>query len=360
MNHAWLAAGVAAVLAVAVALHRLGDAALYPIFLIALLLGIVFVVTDFGFAGGFRDLLLAGDTRAISASLLIPAVAALVVIPVATLGGTHGRFVAGIGPMLLIGAALFGIGMQLANGCGSGSLVAAGAGSRRMWLALPFFCLGSLLGSLALPVAMLLPEAPGVDLPLRLGTWGGLAATLGLIALVALGLWRWGGAPAFSQLRAAALIGTLAAAMFLAVGEPWGITMGLTVTGAKGAMAVGLDPSDMAFWSWTGPKAMLANPLLSMPSALGDLGLLLGAMLAAGATGRFRGATRLALRPAIAAALGGLAMGVGARLSSGCNIGAFVGGISSGSLHGFVWMVAVLPGCWLGIRLRPWFGMTMR
>ncbi|MCC6716767.1 MAG: YeeE/YedE family protein, partial [Acetobacteraceae bacterium] len=54
--------------------------------------------------------------------------------------------------------------------------------------------------------------------------------------------------------------------------------------------------------------------------------------------------------------LGGLLMGVGARLSAGCNVGAFLGGASSGSLHGLVWLLACLPGCWLGIRLRPMFG----
>jgi hypothetical protein len=51
-------------------------------------------------------------------------------------------------------------------------------------------------------------------------------------------------------------------------------------------------------------------------------------------------------------------MGVGARPSFGCNIGALVGGIASGSLHGLIWFFAVPPGCWVGIELRPWFGMS--
>ena len=32
-------------------------------------------------------------------------------------------------------------------------------------------------------------------------------------------------------------------------------------------------------------------------------------------------------------------MGIGARFAFGCNIGAFIGGIASGSLHGWVWLV---------------------
>jgi uncharacterized membrane protein YedE/YeeE len=51
-------------------------------------------------------------------------------------------------------------------------------------------------------------------------------------------------------------------------------------------------------------------------------------------------------------------MGIGARLAFGCNIGALVGGISSGSLHGFVWFAAALPGTWLGLKLRPLFGLS--
>jgi len=52
-------------------------------------------------------------------------------------------------------------------------------------------------------------------------------------------------------------------------------------------------------------------------------------------------------------------MGIGARLSTGCNIGAFFSGMASGSLHGLMWIVFAIPGNALGARLRPWFGMEM-
>jgi uncharacterized protein len=51
-------------------------------------------------------------------------------------------------------------------------------------------------------------------------------------------------------------------------------------------------------------------------------------------------------------------MGWGARLGFGCNIGAFVGGVASGSLHGWLWFLAALPDCLVGIRLRPLFGLS--
>jgi hypothetical protein len=56
--------------------------------------------------------------------------------------------------------------------------------------------------------------------------------------------------------------------------------------------------------------------------------------------------------------VGGLLMGWGARLGFGCNIGAFLGGIASGSLHGWIWFAAALAGSTIGIRLRPAFGLS--
>jgi hypothetical protein len=50
-------------------------------------------------------------------------------------------------------------------------------------------------------------------------------------------------------------------------------------------------------------------------------------------------------------------MGIGARLSFGCNIGAFLGGIASGSLHGWIWFVVAMTGSWAGIQMRPRFGL---
>jgi hypothetical protein len=212
------------------------------------------------------------------------------------------------------------------------------------------------IGSLLLPMGLLLPDLGPVDLPVLLGPWGGLAATQALLLLgaaLASGL-RW---PPAARLRAAVVIGGLAALLFLASGLPWGITTGLTLWGARATEALGGDLARFPYWmdGWT--RESLGAPLLANHSSLADIGLLLGALLAAAAHGGLRHAVPLGARGALGAALGGLLMGIGARLSSGCNVGAFLGGAASGSLHGVVWVLAVLPGCWLGIRLRPWFGL---
>jgi hypothetical protein len=120
---------------------------------------------------------------------------------------------------------------------------------------------------------------------------------------------------------------------------------------------LGADLSTSEFWQWPGPKRALADSVLSDTASLTDLGMLLGAMAAA-ALRPFARVPWPPLKSLVAAAIGGLLMGWGARLGFGCNIGAFIGGIASGSLHGWVWFAAALPGCALGIKLRPLFGLS--
>ena len=66
----------------------------------------------------------------------------------------------------------------------------------------------------------------------------------------------------------------------------------------------------------------------------------------------------MALIRLLAAAIGGLAMGYGARLAFGCNIGAMFSGIASASLHGWIWFAAAWVGSLIAIRLRPRFSLS--
>jgi uncharacterized membrane protein YedE/YeeE len=51
-------------------------------------------------------------------------------------------------------------------------------------------------------------------------------------------------------------------------------------------------------------------------------------------------------------------MGIGARLAGGCNIGAYLSGVSQGSLSGWAWGALALGGTFVGVRLRPLFGLA--
>lgn len=329
------------------------------IFLSGIGLGWLLVRSDFGYASGFRHFVERGDGATLVAGLTVAAVAALVVIPMSMLWPGYYGAIVPVGIPLIVGAALFGVGMQFANGCGSGTLYAAGSLSRRSLLVLPFFCIGAVLGGVITPAALRLPDLGVVDFGDLLGPWGGLAVTEAMIAVLAIILVRRGSWPTPAQLGAGAMIGALAAVAFLLSGQTWGITSGLTLWGAKAVGLLGIDLTGTEYWSWEGNRRALAGSVLESVSSLMDIGLLLGATMAAAFHRSFKTGIPLGVRGAVGAVIGGLLMGVGARLSSGCNIGAFIGGVSSGSIHGFIWFIAALPGCWLGMRLRPWFGFPV-
>ncbi|MEI7713417.1 MAG: YeeE/YedE family protein [Rhodospirillales bacterium] len=354
-----LLASSAALIGVASILAHDGNWRAVALLSVAAALGTVFLTTNFGYTGAFRAWIARRDGSGLAAGIAVAMVAAPVIVPVASMVPGYSGFEAPIGAPLIGGAALFGVGMQWGNGCGSGTLYSAGGGSRRMWVVLPFFCLGGLLGSLALPAAVALPAIPEIVLPRILGPWYGLVATL-LVAAALTGLVLGRGPrPTTAQLKTAALIGALAALAFTISGQPWGVTTGLTLWGAKAAVVLGFDVANTTFWSWDGPKQALMGSILAQDSSLMDIGMLLGATIAAARMNTFRNQASPPFRGLLGAAIGGLLMGIGARLSFGCNIGALIGGIASGSLHGFVWFFAVLPGCWLGIRLRPLFGLSV-
>ncbi|NRB57250.1 MAG: YeeE/YedE family protein, partial [Salinicola sp.] len=86
-----------------------------------------------------------------------------------------------------------------------------------------------------------------------------------------------------------------------------------------------------------------------------NIGVILGAGLAASLAGRFAPSLRIPLRSVAAAVIGGLLLGYGARLAFGCNIGAYFSGIASGSLHGWLWLGAAFAGNMFGVKLRPLF-----
>jgi uncharacterized membrane protein YedE/YeeE len=48
----------------------------------------------------------------------------------------------------------------------------------------------------------------------------------------------------------------------------------------------------------------------------------------------------------------GFFLGYSSRLAFGCNVGAMFSGISTGSLHGWLWVPLAFAGTLIGVRLR--------
>jgi uncharacterized membrane protein YedE/YeeE len=164
---------------------------------------------------------------------------------------------------------------------------------------------------------------------------------------------RWQGRGIFV---AAIVLAAFAIANLVVAGQPWGIVYGLGLWGAKVATALGWDPSVNAYWGRAPQLAQIAAPLIDDVTSITNIGLLLGSLVVALWRGRaFPAATPTAMQW-VASVVTGFVLGYSARLAFGCNIGAYFSGISSGSLHGWVWFACAFAGSVAGIRLRERLG----
>ncbi len=150
----------------------------------------------------------------------------------------------------------------------------------------------------------------------------------------------------------------LNAATLLVAGRPWGVTQAFALWGSKAVEATGLaDPVFWPFWEEPTRVEALMRPLLADATSIMNVAVMAGALVAALAAGRFAPSLRIPAGAALGSLIGGLMIGAGAIVATGCNISAFFSGVASGSLHGWLWVAAALPGNWLGLKLRPLFGL---
>ncbi|WP_408006387.1 YeeE/YedE family protein [Pseudalkalibacillus sp. A8] len=352
---------------------------------IGLLLGYTLFHARFGFTSAFRRLLAVGNGEALRAHMIMMAVACTLFAPILSMGigafgNTPAGYVSPVGTSVVVGAFLFGIGMQLGGGCASGTLYAVGGGRSAMFITLIAFIVGSVLG--AWHWDFWVNQTPSFE-PISLATSTGLgytgawmvqilafAAIFGTTYLIA----RKRNVPAMKPLpsgkgfsrilrgswplwAAAILLAVLNAITLIVRGQPWGVTSAFALWGSKAAMALGIDVTQWAYWSGDKAAALNQSVLFDSTSVL-NFGVILGAFLASAAGGVFA-LKKIGAKRASAAIIGGVMMGYGARIAFGCNIGAYFGGIASFSLHGWVWMVMALAGTFIALYLRPLFGMSV-
>jgi uncharacterized protein len=344
------------------------------------LCGLTLYHAAFGFSAAYRRLLFARDVAMAQAQLVMLALATVLFAPVLAAGSAFGILVTGangpFGWQVAIGAFLFGIGMQLGGGCASGTLYALGGGSIRMLATLAAFCAGGFAASLQMDLWQRVPDAGEIVLGERLGWPAAVALQLALLGMlhvllrviarprqsvppVRASMPRGAFTGPWPLFAGAILLACLNLAVLLVSGHPWSITWGFTLWAAKTAVALGWNASGSPFWQGGFQHQALAAPMFADETSVMDIGIVLGALIAAAMAGRFAPVLRVPLRSLAAALIGGTLMGYGARLAYGCNIGAFFSGVASTSLHGWLWIAAALPGNWIGARLRPAFGMSL-
>lgn len=328
--------------------------------------GAVLQGARFGFTTGWRNYIENRDPQGLWAQMLLLVLAAAFTLPLIASHG--GELVGAVAPLtfsLVLGAFLFGAAMQLADGCGSGTLYKAGAGAPISFAVLPTFAIGSFFGASHQPAWVGLGGLPAFDF-LRFGWPVALAITVagcGLVAwLAGQGARRHRAAHGHALPPAAAgwarrwwigaiLLAALYVLHLVVAGQPWGIVYGIGLWGAKAAMALGWSPAGDAFWGVAPHAERLAGPILADVTSVTNIGLIFGALAAS----RWNGVADIPIPPArrmLAAAAAGLVMGYSSRMAFGCNVGAFLDGIASASLHGWVWFALAFAGSLVGVQLR--------
>jgi hypothetical protein len=359
------------------------DAKHAALFVVGALLGLALYHAAFGFTSAWRVFIADGRGAGLRAQMIMLAVGVALFFPALSAGTLFGNPVTGLvspaGTSVIVGAFLFGIGMQLGGGCASGTLYTVGGGSTRMIVTLLAFIAGSVIATAHMPFWTSLPQLGPISLVKTLGLAPALLLNWIVFALIAyitvIVEKRRHGRLVAPELRSAQASPWLhgpwplvAGAIALVVlnfvtlalsGRPWGVTSAFALWGAKAAQAIGIDTASWTYWSTKANAAALAAPVSHDVTSVMDIGIVLGAMLAAALAGRYAPVWRVPLRSLIAAVVGGLMLGYGARLAYGCNIGAYFSGIVSGSLHGWLWLVAAFIGNVFGTRLRPLFGLEV-
>lgn len=118
--------------------------------IMGILLGFTLQKSRFCFTASLRDPVLTGGTSLSKAVITTIAIASVGFAAIQYKAFLAGQPIPGnISPSgihIAIGAFIFGIGMVIAGGCASGTLMRVGEGFTMQWLALIFFVIGSLWG----------------------------------------------------------------------------------------------------------------------------------------------------------------------------------------------------------------------
>jgi uncharacterized protein len=354
------------------------------LFLVGAAAGVVLYHAAFGFTTAWRVFISDGRGAGLRAQMLMLGVACMVFFPLLASGSLFGQplrgSIAPAGLSVLAGAFIFGIGMQLGGGCASGTLYTAGGGNTRMLVTLLAFIAGSVIGTAHAAWWQSLPAMRPLSMIASLGLAAALTLSIGLLLAIAaftirIERRRHGqvepithveGTPAHRWLRGpwplvAGAIGLAAVniATLVIAGRPWGVTSAFALWGAKVLDAAGVGVAAWPYWSPPAQAAALEASVITDVTSVMNFGILLGALLASMLAGRFAPGWRVAGRSLAAAVIGGVLLGYGARAAYGCNIGAYFSGVASGSLHGWLWMVAAFGGNAVGTSLRPLFGMKV-
>jgi uncharacterized membrane protein YedE/YeeE len=269
-------------------------------------------------------------------------------------------------PILVLGAASFGLGMALSGSCVSAHLYRLGEGHFGSIVALFGTAIGFAIGFLIWnPLFLALGHLGAAFwLPAVFGHGGALVLQLGVLALLAVPLLRRWPQSIPTRTRpfdailstrwptwvGGILIGTLATLAYFRVG-PLGVTAEIGSLSRTAVAGIGLLPETLYGLDGLQGCATAVKEALLSRNGLFILGLVIGSFATATIAGDFRAALP-GTKDLPRLLLGGILLGVGAMLALGCTVGVILSGTMAGAVSGWVFAVICLTFAWIGWRLR--------
>lgn len=369
-------------------------------------LGYILTRSRFGFAGGIKRIYVTGEgslTKALLIMFAVTMIASAGIQWAAVAKGAVPQFRAAATDLIIPGSAsvkmlnistilggfFFGVGMILAGGCASGTLSDLGEGEIRSAIALPFFVLFSIPGhALRYAIADTAIGKIGaqVYLPDVFGFIGTLLISFALLIILYIitrkyedfrkkeGFYqetvyeedelpmpedkdfkffsyktyhkffieRW------SFLKGGLLLSIGFIFVLNTTGKNWGVTSAFTKWAVGIVQGLGIKITSPEFASIV--EDVNAG-LINDGGTLRNIGIIIGAALCLLLAGKFKFNFNFRAKDAIYYALGGACMGFGARLAGGCNLGALYSAISSFSLSGWGFLVALSLGGIVALKL---------
>ncbi len=153
--------------------------------------GFVLQKSRFCFAASLRDPFIAGSTtiiRAVIVAMIIMTITFPIIQYISLLQGASviPGFIYPVGFHTIIGGFLFGVGMVIAGGCATGTLMRIGEGFSMQVITLIGFLIGTLLGARHFPWwdKKFISDAPTIHLPSLFGWPGAIVFQVGVLILL--------------------------------------------------------------------------------------------------------------------------------------------------------------------------------
>ena len=392
-NQSYFGLGLLALVIILGAIN-LATAELFYRLLIGLGFGYVLARASMGFAGSVNRLSRTGSSTLASALLIMFVLTA--VITSFFIYDNEVAYRLNIYPInfgLIAGGLMFGFGMAFTSCCATGSLTDVGSGFSRAFVSIFFLSFGVFLGFSTQATSLFVKESwisttrgelfqGGVFLPdLFLfdglnGYLGAIAATALLATLVIMTARKYEqyyneknhivlekqeqkSVTAYEKVFvkpwnmrvSVVIIALLFASLLWLYDKGWSASSAFGLWFAKLLMLFGVDAQTLADFTHR-PLSLFTTPLLEHGTSVQNFAIILGAvfylLIAGSFRTKFKAGLNITGKDFLLYAFGGFIMGFGTRLSNGCNVGALYTPIAEFSLSGWLYLIVVTIGGFVG------------